>query len=165
MLDLKSDAFTQRLTGTVLWPDSDGYDEARKVWNGMIDRRPALVVRCQTVHDVVASVNFARDNDMLLAVRGGAHNAAGNATCDGGMVIDLSKMKTVDVDADRRTARAQPGCTWADFDRATHACGLATTGGLISTTGIARFHSRRRHRRGSCASSVWRVTICARRSS
>lgn len=141
MLDLQSvdTSFAQRLSGTVLWPDSDGYDEARRVWNGMIDRRPAVIVRCRTVEDVIASINFARTHDLLLAVRGGAHNVAGNATCDGGMVIDLSGMKAVEVDAGRRIARAQAGCTWADFDRATHAFGLATTGGLVSTTGIAGF--------------------------
>jgi FAD/FMN-containing dehydrogenase len=140
MLDVqKSDTFERQLSGHLVWPDSDGYEEARKVWNGMIDRRPALIVRCQTVEDVVASVNFARANDLLLAVRGGAHNVAGNATCDGGMVIDLSGMKDVDVDPGSRTARAQAGCTWADLDRATHAHGLATTGGLVSSTGIAGF--------------------------
>lgn len=139
MLDLHSDTFAQQLTGTAIWPDSDGYDEARKVWNGMIDRRPAVIVRCQTIEDVIASVRFARENELLLAVRGGAHNVAGNATCDGGLVIDLSAMKSIDVDPDRRIARAQPGCTWSDLDRATHPFGLATTGGLISTTGIAGF--------------------------
>src|SRR5437868_2671430 len=138
---IKSDAlrFEEQLTGSVVWPDSEAYDQARKVWNGMIDRRPALIVRCQTVEDVAASVNFARDNELLLAVRGGAHNVAGNATCDGGMVIDLSGMKQVIVDPIARIARAQAGCTWADFDRATHAYGLATTGGLVSSTGIAGF--------------------------
>ena len=140
MLDLRNDTtFAQGLAGTVIWPDSEGYDDARKVWNGLIDRHPALIVRCQTVQDVIASVNFARENDLLLAVRGGAHNVAGNATCDGGMVIDLSQMKAVEVDAERRSARAQPGCTWADFDHITQDFGLATTGGLVSTTGIAGF--------------------------
>src|SRR5437868_2482443 len=139
MLDLRNDTLAQQLTGTAIWPDSGGYDEARKVWNGMIDRRPAVIVRCQTLQDVIASVRFARDNELLLAVRGGAHNVAGNATCDGGLVIDLSAMKSIDVDPDRRIARAQPGCTWADLDRATHPFGLATTGGLVSTTGIAGF--------------------------
>ncbi len=139
MLDLKSDTFAKRLTGTVIVPGDEAYDEARKVWNGMIDRHPAMIVRCQSTADVVAGVNFARDNDMLLAVRGGAHNVAGSATCDGGMVIDLSNMKGVTVDAATRTARAEAGCTWADFDKATHPFGLATTGGLVSGTGIAGF--------------------------
>jgi len=122
-----------------VWPGDEGYDEARKVWNGMIDRRPAMIVRCQTPEDVVASVNFGRENNLLLAVRGGAHNVAGNATCDGGMVIDLSPMKHVTVDPVARTARAEAGCTWADVDQATHPFGLATTGGLVSSTGIAGF--------------------------
>src|SRR5438270_4860432 len=139
MLQTRSDVFAQQLTGRVIWPDSDDYDQARKVWNGMIDRRPAMIVRCQTAKDVVASVNFARDNDLLLAIRGGAHNVAGNATCDGGLVLDLGAMKEVSVDPNKRVARAQAGCTWADFDQATHAYGLSTTGGLVSSTGIAGF--------------------------
>jgi FAD/FMN-containing dehydrogenase len=139
MLDVRTNALGDKLTGSVIVPDDEAYDEARKVWNGMIDRRPALIARCQTPEDVVASVNFARDEDLLIAVRGGAHNVAGNATCDDGIVVDLSRMKQVDVDPTARTARAQPGCTWADFDQATHPYGLATTGGLVSTTGIAGF--------------------------
>jgi FAD/FMN-containing dehydrogenase len=139
MLDVRTNALADKLTGSVIVPGDEAYDDARKVWNGMIDRRPALIARCQTEQDVVASVNFARDHDLLVAVRGGAHNVAGNATCDDGIVIDLSRMKQVDVDPLARTARAQPGCTWADFDQATHPHGLATTGGLVSTTGIAGF--------------------------
>jgi FAD/FMN-containing dehydrogenase len=139
MLDVRTNALADKLTGSVIVPGDEAYDEARKVWNGMIDRRPASIARCQTQEDVVASVNFARDKDLLIAVRGGAHNVAGNATCDDGIVIDLSRMKQVDVDPAARTARAQPGCTWADFDQATHPYGLATTGGLVSTTGIAGF--------------------------
>jgi hypothetical protein len=139
MLDLRSDSLARTLTGKLIVPGDDEYDEARKVWNGMIDRRPAMIARCQTPEDVVASVNFARENDLLIAVRGGAHNVAGNATCDDGIVIDLSGMKQVTVDPVRQTATAQAGCTWADFDSATHPFGLATTGGLVSTTGIAGF--------------------------
>lgn len=139
MLDVRTNALADKLTGSVIVPGDEAYDDARKVWNGMIDRRPALIARCQTPEDVLASVNFARDEDLLIAVRGGAHNVAGNATCDDGIVIDLSRMKHVDTDPAARTARAQPGCTWADFDRATHPHGLATTGGLVSTTGIAGF--------------------------
>src|ERR1700730_17925025 len=96
MVDVQSDTL-KGLTGTVIKPADEAYDDARKVWNGMIDRRPSLIVRCQTSEDVVASVNFARDHNLLLAVRGGAHNVAGNATCDDGMVIDLSEMKQVTV--------------------------------------------------------------------
>jgi FAD/FMN-containing dehydrogenase len=139
MLDLSTVAIPTSLAGKVIAPGHADYDAARKVWNGMIDRHPALIVRCQSADDVVASVNFARDQNLVLAVRGGAHNVAGNATCDDGLVIDLSGMKTVTVDAANRTARAGAGCTWADLDRATHEFGLATTGGLVSTTGIAGF--------------------------
>ena len=139
MLDVRTSALADKLTGSVSVPGDEAYDEARTVWNGMIDRRPAVIARCETPEDVVASVNFARDQDLLIAVRGGAHNVAGNATCDDGIVIDLSRMKRVDVDPAAKTARAQPGCTWADFDQATHPHGLATTGGLVSTTGIAGF--------------------------
>src|SRR5438105_106587 len=136
MLETPSTIFPANLAQKTTWPNSEGYDEARKVWNGMIDRRPAMIVRCQTPGDVVASVNHARENHLLVAVRGGAHNVAGNATCDDGMVIDLSMMKRVTVDPVARTARAESGCTWADLDQATHPYGLATTGGLVSTTGI-----------------------------
>ena len=130
--DLKQD-----FRGQLLTPNDAGYDEARRIWNGMIDKRPAFIARCTGVDDVVLCVNFARMNDLLLAVRGGGHNLAGNAVCDGGLVIDLSRMKRVRVDPPRRTARAEPGLTWREFDRETQAFGLATTGGQISTTGIA----------------------------
>jgi FAD/FMN-containing dehydrogenase len=139
MLEVRTNALADKLSGSVIVPGDEAYDEARKVWNGMIDRRPALIARCETPEDVVASVNFARDEGLLIAIRGGAHNVAGHATCDDGIVIDLTRMKRVDVDPAARTARAQPGCTWADFDKATHPYGLATTGGLVSTTGIAGF--------------------------
>ena len=103
----------------------------------MIDKRPALIVRCVGVADVIQAVNFARTHDLLVAVRGGGHNVAGNAVCDGGLMIDLSPMKSVHVDPVRRTARAEPGATWRDFDHETQAFGLATTGGVIPTTGVA----------------------------
>jgi FAD/FMN-containing dehydrogenase len=123
--------------GELLVAGDDGYDLARAVWNAMIDRRPALIARCTGVADVVAAVNFARDTDLLVAVRGGGHNVAGNAVCDDGIVVDLSPMRGVLVDPRKRTARAQGGVTWGLFDRETQAFGLATTGGLVSTTGIA----------------------------
>jgi FAD/FMN-containing dehydrogenase len=103
----------------------------------MIDRHPALIARCTGVEDVINCVNFVRENEVVVAVRGGGHNVAGNATCDGGLVIDLSLMKGISVDPERRTARAEAGVTWGEFDRATQAFGLATTGGAVSTTGIA----------------------------
>lgn len=125
--------------GQVICAGDAGYDTARAVWNASIDRHPALIARCTGTADVVRAVTVARELDMLVAVRGGAHNIAGLATCDGGMVIDLSPMRGMHVDAARRTARAQPGLRWADFDHETQLFGLATPGGLISTTGIAGF--------------------------
>jgi FAD/FMN-containing dehydrogenase len=103
----------------------------------MIDRRPALIARCTGVADVVSAVNFARVNDLLIAVRGGGHSVAGNGVCDDGVMLDLSPMKGVRVDPSARTARAQAGVTWGLFDRETNVFGLATTGGLVSTTGMA----------------------------
>jgi FAD/FMN-containing dehydrogenase len=130
-------AFKATLRGTLLRPGEASYDEARKIWNAMIDKRPALIVRCAGVADVIQAVNFARTHDLLVAVRGGGHNVAGNAVCDGGLMIDLSPMKSIRVDPVRRTARAEGGTTWGEFDHETQAFGLATTGGVIPTTGIA----------------------------
>jgi FAD/FMN-containing dehydrogenase len=127
------------LRGEVVLPGDAAYDEARSVWNGMIDRRPALIARCADASDVVAAVGFARSEGLLVAVRGGGHNVAGNATCDGGLVIDLSPMKGIEVDADARTVRAQGGLTWGELDGETQKHGLATTGGLVTTTGVAGF--------------------------
>jgi len=126
-----------KLQGELIRPGDPRYDEARRVWNGMIDRRPALIARCREVTDVVACVRFAADHNLLLAVRGGGHNVAGFGTCDGGLVIDLSLMRGINVDSQRRTARAEGGATWADLDRETQVFGLAAPGGLVSTTGIA----------------------------
>ncbi len=128
---------SSHIAGTLVRPGDDDYDAARAVWNGMIDKRPAGIVRCGSTADVVAAVNFARDHGFVVAIRGGGHNAAGNAICDDGLVIDLSDMRAVTVDPDARTARAQGGATWSDFDQATGAHGLASTGGAISTTGVA----------------------------
>ncbi len=125
--------------GKVILPGDENYDKARQVWNGAIDRRPAMVVRCAGVADVLASVRYAREKDLLVAVRGGGHNVAGSATCDGGMVIDLSAMKAVRVDPAARTAWAQPGLLWRELDAETQAFGLAVTGGIVSTTGVAGF--------------------------
>ena len=131
------DEFKAGLRGQMLCPGDDGYDEARKVWNGMIDKRPALIVRCSGVADVIDSINFARTHQILVSVRGGGHNVPGNAVCDGGMMIDLSRMKSVRVDPTRATARAEGGVTWGEIDRETQAFGLETTGGTVSDTGIA----------------------------
>jgi FAD/FMN-containing dehydrogenase len=126
-----------RFSGVLLRPGESGYDDARKIHNGMIDRNPALIARCVGTADIVDSVNFARTQGLELAVRGGGHNVAGRAVCDDGLMLDLSLMKGIHVDPVRRTARAQGGVTWREFNRETQAHGLATTGGVISTTGIA----------------------------
>jgi FAD/FMN-containing dehydrogenases len=123
--------------GAHLLRGDDGYDAARKIYNAMIDHRPAMIARCAGVADIIGAVNFARNNGLLVSVRGGGHNVSGNAVCDGGLMIDLSAMKSVRVDPQTRTARAEAGVTWGEFDRETQAFGLATTGGLVSTTGIA----------------------------
>src|SRR5260221_110509 len=124
-------------TGEVLLPSDNSYDDARKIWNAMIDKRPGIIARCATTADVVKSVNFARDNELLLAIRGGGHNIAGNAICDGGIVIDLSQMKAAQVDAAARRVVIEAGALLADLDAATQAHGLATPVGINSTTGIA----------------------------
>ena len=129
--------FRASLRGPSFGPGDAGYDEAREVWNGWFDKRPALIARCAGASDVINCVNFARANDVLVAVKGGGHNIGGNAVCDDGLMIDLSRMKGLRVDAAQRTACAEPGLTWGEFDRETQAFGLATTGGQISTTGIA----------------------------
>ncbi len=129
----------QGLRGELIRPSDEGYDEARAIWNGAHDRRPALIVRCAGVADVMRAVEFARSENLLVAVRGGGHSLPGFSTCDGGVVVDLSAMTAVRVDPARQTAIAQGGCTWADFDHETQAFGLAVTGGLVSTTGIAGF--------------------------
>lgn len=131
--------FRDALHGELVTPDDAAYDEARAVWNGMIDRRPALVARCADRHDVATAIGFARSEGLAVAVRGGSHNVAGNATCDGGLVIDLSPMKSITVDPEARTVRAEGGVTWGELDAQTQAHGLATTGGLVTSTGIAGF--------------------------
>ncbi len=130
-------AFTSGFRGAVLRPRDPGYEQARRVWNGMIDRRPLLIARCAGADDVVRAVRFASEHELLVAVRGGGHNVAGLSVCDGGIVIDLSGMKAIAVDPVQRLVRAEGGVTWGELDAATQVHGLATTGGLISTTGIA----------------------------
>ena len=131
------DEFGDEFRGNLLAPGDPGYDEARSVWNGMIERRPALVAQCQGVADVMAAVNFARRSDLLVAVKGGGHHIAGNAVCDDGLVVDLSSMTSVQVDPAAKTARVEPGATLADFDHEAQAFGLATPLGINSTTGVA----------------------------
>ena len=132
----KLDRLREQVRGRVTAPGDEGYDEARGVYNAMIDKRPAVVVRAETAGDVMAAVNFARDAGLDLAVRGGGHSVPGFGTVDDGVVIDLSGMRGVEVDPEAKTARAQGGATWGDFNDATYAFGLATTGGIISTTGV-----------------------------
>jgi FAD/FMN-containing dehydrogenase len=131
--------FEAGLSGRLIRPDDWGYDEARAIWNGAHDRRPALIVRCAGVADVMRAVDFARSEDLAVAVRGGGHSIPGFSSVDGGVVIDLSAMRSVQVDPTGRTAVAQGGCTWAEFDHETQAFGLAVTGGLVSSTGIGGF--------------------------
>lgn len=131
------DSFRNGFGGEVLLPADAGFDETRKVWNGMIDRRPALIARGTSADDVVRAVAFARDHHLLVAVRGGGHNIAGSGVCDDGLVIDLSPMKNVQVDAENRRAIVEPGCTLAEVDAATQAHGLAVPLGINSSTGVA----------------------------
>ncbi len=129
--------FGQSLRGTLIDRDHPDYDEARKLYNGMIDKRPLLIARCADVADVIAAVNFGRENDFRIAIRGGGHNGPGLGSVDDGLVIDLSMMKGVRVDPDGRTVRVGPGCTSGDVDHATHAFGLAVPFGIVSTTGVS----------------------------
>jgi FAD/FMN-containing dehydrogenase len=126
-----------KVLGRVIEPGDAAYDEARRVYNGMIDRRPRAIVQPESSADVAAAVNYARDNGLDLAVRGGGHSGPGYGTVDDGVVIDFSSMKRVDVDPQTRTATTQAGATWADFDPVTHEHGLATTGGILGSTGVS----------------------------
>src|SRR5579885_2511758 len=135
--DAAAAALRARFRGALLRPGDAGYDAARSLWNGMIDKRPALIARCTGAADVIAAVTFARERHLLLAVRGGGHNVAGTALCDGGLVIDLSAMRGVLVDPVERIARVQPGATWGDLDHETQVFGLAAPGGIVSATGVA----------------------------
>jgi FAD/FMN-containing dehydrogenase len=130
------DALRAQIAGSVVAPADAGYDDCRRVHNGLIDRRPGVIVRCHGTADVQAAVRFGRERGMEIAVRGGGHNVAGNAVCDGGLMIDLSPMRGVHVDTRGRRARAQGGATWGDYNRETQLHGLASTGGVVSTTGV-----------------------------
>jgi hypothetical protein len=127
----------QTMRGALIAPGDRAYDEARRVWNGMIDKHPALIAQCEDTADVIAAVRFAREHQIALSVRSGGHNVAGKALCDGGLVIDLSRMRGVHVDPDARTVRVQGGCTLGDIDHETQAFGLAVPFGLVSQTGVA----------------------------
>jgi len=129
-------SLAEELRGPLLFPGTKAYEAARQVFNGMIDRRPALIAQCLGASDVKAVIDYARTHDLPVAVRGGGHNVAGHGTCDEGVLIDFSRMRTARVDVESRTVRADPGCTWTDFDTETAAQGLATTGGTVGSTGI-----------------------------
>src|SRR5436305_13686695 len=136
---LNEDSITElqrNLRGRLTQPGDADYDEARKVYNGMIHKKPRLIARCADVADVIRSVNFARDNDLLVSIRGGGHNAGGLGICDDGLVIDLAPIKYTRVDPAARTVTVGGGCVWGDVDHGTHAFGLATPSGIISTTGV-----------------------------
>ena len=144
-------ALAERMTGDAISPGHPTYETSRRVWNGMIDRRPTVIARCVDADDVVAAVRFAVEHGLPIAVRGGGHNVAGTAVVDDGVVIDLSAMRGVRIDPSRRTVHVQGGATWADVDRVTAPLGLATTGGVVSETGVAGLalsggvsHQRRR---------------------
>src|SRR5437763_7697223 len=134
--ELAIQEFASHLRGALLRPSDAGYEQACRVYNGMIEKRPALIAHCVDVADVIAAVNFARELELTLAVRGGGHSGPGLGTSDDGLVIDLSGMKGIRVDPSARTARVEGGCTWGEVYLATHAFGLATPSGFISTTGV-----------------------------
>ena len=127
----------QSFKGKILFEGDVEYDSARQIWNGMINRKPALIAQCLDKEDIIQAVKFARKNELLVSVRGGGHNVSGNAVCNGGIMIDLSLMKKVEVDTEKKVAHVEMGATWGDFDKATQQFGLSTTGGLITTTGVA----------------------------
>jgi FAD/FMN-containing dehydrogenase len=129
--------FHRRFEGEIIGPNNDGYDETRAIWNAMIDKRPALIARCTSSEDVVTAVNFARNHQLLVSVRGSGHNVAGNAVCEGGLMIDMSLMKDISVDPDKCTATAQAGVVFGELDQATQPYGLAAPSGIVSETGIA----------------------------
>src|SRR5206468_4332063 len=133
------EAFSAAFSGAVIDPNHDRYEEARQVHNGLIDKRPALIARCHGTADVVDAIAFARESGLEISVRGGGHSVAGKAVTEGGLMIDLAEMKGIHVDPVARTARAQGGVIWRELNREAAVHGLATTGGAISTTGIAGF--------------------------
>lgn len=135
-MEAKFEEFKAQIRGEVILPDNESYNESRKVYNGMIDKRPGMIIKCVDVADVIACVNFGRENNLLVAVRGGGHNGGGLGICDGGMVIDLSGIKFIRVNTDDQTVRVGGGNLWGEVDHATHPFGLAVPAGIISTTGV-----------------------------
>ena len=135
-MNAQLDTLREEISGAVTGPDDEGYDDARQVRNGMIDKRPAVIVQPVNAGDVMTAVRFAVDNDLTVAIRGGGHSVPGFGTCDGGVVVDMSAMRGVRVDPLTQTARVSGGATWGDLNSAAYPFGLATTGGIISTTGV-----------------------------
>ena len=135
-----------KLRGELILPGDAAYDNARKLYNAMIEKRPGLIARCVDAADVTACVNYARDRGLLLAIRGGGHNGPGLGSCDGGLVIDLSRMRGVRVNPAARKAQVDGGAVWGDVDHATHTFGQAVPSGIISTTGVGGLDAGRRHR-------------------
>src|SRR3979411_3236372 len=140
MRALATDTFIGNMRGPVIRRTDADYDAVRSLYNGMIDKSPVMIARCTAVADVVTSVNFARQNDLQVAIRGGGHNGPGLSSVDDGLMIDMSMMKGVRVDSTACTVRVGPGCTQGDVDHATHIYGLAVPAGIVSTTGIAGLH-------------------------
>ena len=137
MRDEDISQFRQNLRGRLITRSNSDYDEARSLYNAMIDKRPLLIAKCVDAADIIAAVNFGREHNLLIAIRGGGHNGPGLASCDDGLVIDLSMMKGVRVDPARAIVRVEPGCTSGDVDHATHAFGLAVPFGIVASTGVA----------------------------
>jgi FAD/FMN-containing dehydrogenase len=127
----------ERVRGALIGFDDPGYDEVRRLYNGMIDKSPGLIVQCADVADVIACVNFAREHEVLLAIRGGGHNGPGLGSCNDGLVIDLSRLKGIRVDPMNRTVRVEAGCRWGEVDHATQPFGLAVPAGIVANTGVA----------------------------
>ena len=149
------DGLRQQFSGEVVGPDDVGYDEMRAVHNSLVDKRPALIARCANTADIADAVRFARTEGLEISTRGGGHGVAGKAVTDGGMMVDLANMRGSYVDPTRRRARVQGGATWNDYNRATHQHGLATTGGVVSTTGVAGLTLGGGIGRASCRERVY----------
>ena len=135
-MEAQFEEFRAQIRGEVILPDSENYNESRKVYNGMIDKRPGMIIKCVDVADVISCVNYGRENNLLVAIRGGGHNGGGLGICDGGMVIDLSGIKYIRVNTEDNTVRVGGGNLWGEVDHATHPFGLAVPAGIISTTGV-----------------------------
>ncbi|HKZ36248.1 MAG TPA: FAD-binding oxidoreductase, partial [Chryseolinea sp.] len=137
MEELLSYQLTDQVKGQVIYPENPGYDQARKIWNGLFNKRPAMIVQCLSVEDVITTVNFARKNNMLVAIKGGGHNSAGTGSCDSGVMIDLSLLKKISINEKAMTVKVQGGCLWGEVDAALQQFGLAVPCGIISHTGVA----------------------------